>query len=345
MTKKAMIAMSGGVDSTVAALLLLERGYQVVGATLKLYNNDVEDAKLMARHLGFEHYVFDFGRYFEENVMEKFSVAYQKGETPNPCINCNRYIKFGKLLEQALLLGSDYIATGHYARIEFDQVKGRYLLKKAFDLSKDQSYVLYALTQKELAKILFPLGDMLKTEVRKIADEHGLINGKKPDSQDICFVDDGDYAGFLRNVMGVKSKPGNFVDSQGKILGRHKGIINYTLGQRRGLNISFGKRMYVTGIDAESDTVILGDEEDLSSSNLIVADVNFISIDKLENPMGVTAKIRYSGDENPGVIYPLENGNVILQFDRPQRAATPGQAAVFYDGDIVIGGGRIVTEK
>ncbi|GAB1476712.1 tRNA 2-thiouridine(34) synthase MnmA [Bacillota bacterium] len=360
MKKKVMVAMSGGVDSTVAALLLSEQGCEVTGATFKLYDNedigiddtsrtccsvaDVEDAQIVCARIGIRHYVFNFSLDFRRKVMERFSLAYQKGETPNPCIDCNKYIKFSKLLERAALLDKDYIATGHYAKIEYDEGKGRFLLKKARDASKDQTYVLYAMTQDELSRTLFPLGDMLKSEVREKAEERGLINAEKPDSQDICFVKDGNYAGFLTKAMGIKSKPGDFIDREGKKIGTHKGIIHYTLGQRRGLNLSMGRRKYVTGINAESNTVTLGEAEDLFGSSLTAKDVNLISIAVLERPMAVTAKIRYKQEGTPAIISPLGNGDILVEFEKAQRAITPGQAVVFYDGDTVVGGGTIARE-
>ena len=349
--------MSGGVDSSVAAALLMEQGYDVVGATLKLFSNedigisdrsrpccslaDVEDARKVANKLGFDHFVFSLGEDFERDVIRRFAEGYEKAETPNPCIDCNKYIKFDKMLNRALLLDCDYMATGHYARVDFDEETGRYLLKKAKDLTKDQSYVLYSLNQQQLSRMLFPLGEYTKVESRKIAEEKGLITAHKPDSQDICFVREGDYAGFLTNTLGVESRPGNFVDSKGNVLGQHDGLIHYTIGQRKGLGLSLGAPQFVIRKDLDSNTVVIGPEEELFSYSLTAKDVNLISIESLTAPMEVAVKTRYSQKETPGMIYPLDNNRIEIKFGEPQRAVTPGQAVVFYSGDVVVGGATI----
>ncbi len=352
---KVLAAMSGGVDSSVTAGLLTEQGYECIGCTMKLYNNedagiprehaccsldDVEDARSVAHRLGMPYYVFNFSDDFKEKVIDKFVSEYLRGFTPNPCIDCNRYMKFDKLFERADLLGCDYIATGHYARIE--KSGDKFLLKKAVDLSKDQSYVLWNMTQAQLSRTLFPLGELNKTETRKIAQKYGFINADKPDSQDICFVPDGDYSAVIEKYTGKKSLPGSFTDSKGNVLGQHNGIIRYTIGQHRGLGISLGAKFYVTAIDAQNNTVILGRSEELMSRGAEVSDFNFISGDVPVGKFKCSVKVRYRQPEQDAVAEVKENGDVIVIFSDLQRAVTRGQSAVLYDGDTVIGGGTII---
>ena len=355
---KALIAMSGGVDSSLAAKLTIDAGYECIGCTMKLYDNedagvsraksccsldDVEDARSVAYKLGMPFYVLNFTDDFREKIIGKFVRCYECGMTPNPCIDCNRYMKFDKLYERAKLLGCDKIVTGHYARIERED--GKYVLKKALDASKDQSYVLYSLTQDQLAHTLFPLGALKKSGVRAIAAENGFVNADKPDSQDICFVPDGDYARVIELHTGKKAPEGDYTDKDGNVLGRHKGITHYTIGQRKGLGIALGEPAYVTAIDPEKNTVVLGRHEDLFSKEMTVTDVNFISGDPLESELRCCVMIRYRRKEEQATLVPLENGDIKVIFDDPQRAVTPGQAAVFYDGDIVLGGGTIIRRK
>lgn len=357
MMKKAMIAMSGGVDSSVAAYLITKQGYEAIGVTMKLFHNedigvksektccsldDVNDARSVAHRLGIPYYVFNYTDNFKLQVITRFVEAYRNGRTPNPCIDCNRYIKFDQLMQRAKELQFDYVVTGHYAITEYDEKSGRYLLKKAVDDTKDQSYVLYSLTQEQLKHILFPLGSMTKAEARVIAEEQGFVNAQKHDSQDICFVPDGNYARFIEEWCGFKFENGNFVDLNGNIIAQHKGIINYTIGQRKGLGIAAKAPYYVVSKNLGTNEVVLGANEDLFSDSLIATDVNFISIEKLTEPMHVKAKVRYKQKETDAVITPLENGDVSVKFETPQRAIAPGQAVVFYDGDIVVGGGTIV---
>ena len=349
--------MSGGVDSSVAAKIMVDRGYECIGCTMKLHNEnsendydtntccslkDVEDARSISNRLDMPYYVFNFQDDFEEKVINKFIECYQNGITPNPCIDCNKYMKFDKLYSRAKELDCDVIVTGHYCRIEKD--KDRYVLKKALDDTKDQSYVLYSLTQEQLSHTVFPLGDLPKSQVRKIAEENGFINANKPDSQDICFVPDGDYASVIEKYTGVKSQEGDFVDTEGNVLGRHKGIIHYTLGQRKGLGLSFTEPRYVCEICPSKNQVVLGKNEDLFSRCFKVDDINWTSGEVKEKEIRCSAKVRYRHKEEPGVLSIHDNGKVSFVFDEPQRAITPGQSAVFYDGDIVLGGG-IITEK
>ncbi len=356
-----LVAMSGGVDSSVAAKLLVDAGHEVAGVTLKLFSgddidaenatrtccalSDVEDARRVAYKLGIDHFVYNFRDLFAEKVMNRFVASYLAGETPNPCIDCNRFIKFDKLIERAVLLGYEYVATGHYALIDKDAETGRYLLKRGTDRTKDQSYVLYSLTQDQLAHTLFPLGAMDKVEVRRIAEEAGLINARKPDSQDICFVPDGDYPAFIDRAVPGRVKEGDFVDVNGKPIGEHKGITRYTIGQRRGIAVAFGKPMYVVAKDAEKNTVTLGDDDDLRASSLEADDFNLISREILTEPIQIQAKIRYNQTEQDATLVPEGNGTFRVDFDRPQRAIAPGQAVVCYNGDTVIGGGTIRAQR
>lgn len=353
--KKALIAMSGGVDSSVAAYLTKQNNYDCIGATMKLFSgkddeerpgsccseSDIMDAKGVAFRLSIPYYVFNFKDRFNECVIDKFVTAYENGATPNPCVDCNRYLKFEKLFLRARELKADYVVTGHYAHIEFCEESGRYLLKKAVDNTKDQSYFLYTLTQEQLAHTLFPLGALKKTQVREIAEQCGFLNAKKHDSQDICFVENGKYADFIESYRKRTYPDGDFVDKNGKVLGRHKGIIRYTIGQRRGLGIAYEHPLYVIKINTDDNTVVLGEERDLYQKEVFVRDLNLISVEDIKEPMRVKAKVRYSQGEKDAVIEKIGADEIKITFDEPQRAATKGQAAVFYDNDTVIGGGVI----
>ena len=351
---KALIAMSGGVDSSVAAFLVRQR-MEAVGCMMQLYTNeeaglssgktccsldDAEDARSVAFRLGMPFYVFNFKDEFRRQVMDRFVQSYEQGRTPNPCIDCNRYLKFGALYQRTKELGCDYVVTGHYARIE--QEDGAFVLKKALIPEKDQSYVLYELTQEQLAHTLFPLGGMAKAETRQIAEAQGFLNAHKRESQDICFVPDGDYAAAIERLSGRTPAPGDFVDQNGKILGRHKGIIHDTVGQHRGLGLYYHEALYVTGIDAANNVVRLGPKEALFSDTARVGAFHWISGKTPDAPFRCTAKIRYRAPEQPATVTVLDEDTVCLKFDTPQRAITPGQAAVLYRGDTVLGGGRIL---
>lgn len=352
--KKALIAMSGGVDSSLAAKLIKDMGYETIGCTMKLYDNadigekcdktccsldDVEDARSVARKIDIPYYVFNYKDEFKTNVIDRFIRSYEMGETPNPCIDCNKYLKFEALYQKAKVLGCDYIVTGHYARIE---KKGdKYLLKKAKDDTKDQSYVLYNLTQEKLAHTLFPLGNMDKKTVRFTAKGSDFINAEKHDSQDICFVPDGDYAAFIKKNTKKEYKEGDYIDEAGNVLGRHKGIINYTIGQRKGLGIALGHPVFVKSINPLDNTVTLSDNEGLMSTTLIAREFNWISGEVPKNPVRCLVKVRYRQKEQPATVTPIDETSVKIVFDTPQRAISKGQSAVLYDGDIVLGGGII----
>ncbi len=342
--EKVLVGMSGGVDSSVCAYQLVKNNYEVAGVTLSLLNekNDqnVIDAKAVCDRLGIEHFSIDLSDEFKDFVINDFINEYISGRTPNPCIVCNRYIKFGEMLKKAKELGFSKIATGHYARII--EKNGRFLLYKAKDISKDQSYVLYCLSQEQLANAVFPLGEFAKAEIREIAQSQGFVNANKKDSQDICFVPDGDYAAFIERTANFVSSTGDYVNQNGEKLGEHKGVIHYTIGQRKGLGIALGKPAFVISKDAETNKVVLGENSDLFHKKIVVDNVNFIPFDRLDGKMQVSAKLRYSQVEQPAVISPINDSKVLIEFSEPQRAASFGQAAVFYDGDMVVGGGKIV---
>ena len=352
---KVLIAMSGGVDSSVAAFLMKEQGCECIGATMKLFHNedigvsrtktccsleDVEDARLVALRLGIPYYVFNFSDDFKGQVIDRFISSYERGATPNPCIDCNRYMKFDHLLRWAESHDMEYVVTGHYARVEQDEATGRFLLKKGLDEGKDQSYVLYNLTQEQLAHIRLPLGGLHKTEVREIAEQHKFVNARKHDSQDICFVPDGDYARFMEDFTGKHYPAGDFLDESGRVVGIHNGAVRYTIGQRKGLGLAMGAPVYVCGKDMQANTVTVGPEEMLFDRIVYADEVNWIAIPELTGPLRVTARTRYHQVEQAATVYPAECG-FRLEFDQPQRAPTPGQAVVLYQGDTVLGGGTI----
>jgi len=336
-----LVAMSGGVDSTAAASLLLEQGHDCAGAHLELFAaaRETEEAQAAAQRLGMPFHAFNMEERFGREVIARFVESYLRGETPNPCVDCNRRIKFGALLEKAAKLGYDAVATGHYARREFSD--GRWLLRKGLDPSKDQSYVLYTLTQSQLARVYFPLGGMTKAQVREYAQARGFLNAQKKESQDICFVPDGDYGAFLEQYTGQPLRPGDFINPEGQVLGRHRGTPRYTLGQRKGLGLALPRPGYVCGIDPARGTVTVGEEGLLFGRTLHARDVNLIARDALTAPLRCKAKIRYRQAEQWATAQRIDADPLRVNFDEPQRAITPGQAVVLYDGDYVIGGGTI----
>lgn len=356
---RVLVAMSGGVDSSVSALVLRDAGYDVEGVTLKLFDNDdaciagestccslkdAEDARQVCLELGIPHYVYNFTRTFNANVIDRFCDGYLKGETPNPCIDCNRYVKFAALQQRRRELGYDYVATGHYARIVFNETTGRYELKRGLDGNKDQSYVLFHLDQETLAHMLFPLGELTKPQVRDLASSNGFINAEKAESQDICFVPDGDYASFICRRTGNTFEPGAIVNRNGDVLGHHNGLIYYTIGQRKGIGVAYSEPLYVFSKNVERNELIVDTDANTRCTSIAVSDVNFIARESLRQPERFTAKALYRQTAKPCTVEQTDANSIRITFDEPQRACAPGQAAVVYDGDTVICGGTIVED-
>lgn len=350
MAKKVLVGMSGGVDSAACVLLLQKQGYDVSGVTLRLHHykdrpgtcgsaDDIEEAARVAAQMGISHRVLDLCDLFRREVMGHFVSEYCAGRTPNPCLDCNRELKFGAMLDWALDHGFDYVSTGHYARVGFDAASGRHLLLRGVDAHKDQSYVLYQMTQCQLTHLLLPVGEYSKPEIRALAADFGLENAQKPDSQDICFVPDGDYAAFIARYVGEESPEGDFLDEEGNVLGRHRGFLRYTRGQHKGLGLVTERPLYVQRKDPVTKAIYLGPDEALYSREATVRDCNWIAAEDLTEPRRVTAKIRHSRRDCPATVEPLGDGRVRILFDEAQRACAPGQSAVFYEGDAVLGGG------
>ncbi len=361
--KRVVVAMSGGVDSSVTAALLKERGFEVIGITMQIWERSedwggccgigsIEDAKKVANRLGIPHYVLNFRDIFRERVITNFCEEYGEGRTPNPCIRCNQYIKFDALMKKAKELGADYMATGHYARIEREEfrvdslevgekARARYVLKKGIDTKKDQSYVLHTMTQEQLEHTLMPLGNFTKEEVRQIAREKDLAVADRPESQEICFIQDETYREFLEKCMPEGVRPGSILNKEGEVIGKHRGIIFYTIGQRKGIGVATKEPLYVIAIDKERNSIVVGKEKDVYGDELIANDVKYIAVAGLKEPAKLNVKIRYLHQASPALVSPLNKDEVKVKFEKPQRAITPGQAAVFYDGDIVVGGATI----
>lgn len=356
--KQVIVAMSGGVDSSVAAALLKGKGYDVTGVTMNLFSlpkelcrsdelrsccgwKATEDAHEVAMRLGIPHLVVDFRREFERTVIADFCREYSRGRTPNPCIRCNEHIKFGLLIDRAKKLGADYVATGHHARLVFSRAEKRYFLKKGKDRAKDQSYFLYPLTQEQLSRTLMPVGNLTKNEVREMAKKWDLPVAAKPESQEICFVPSGRYPEFLKKRIPQAFMTGPVKDASGRVLGEHNGIIYFTVGQRRGMGIAAAQPLYVISIDTKKNAIVAGNHSDLYRKKLLASQMNLISLEKIENPIKLKAKIRYKHGEEKALVTPLSLGQVLVEFEKPQRAITPGQSVVFYKRDVVVGGGII----